>query len=86
MSVTQQDIKEGRINDQLDHQLESLSAQVEAGWEQGRNRIAEWRASANECTRQVKDSLDTIVRDNPWQIVGGAVAIGFLAGLLFARR
>ena len=86
MSVTQQDVKEGRINDQLENQLESLSAQVEAGMEQGRARMAEWRVAAGEKTRQVKDSLNTMAREQPWQLVGGAVALGFVLGLLFGRR
>jgi ElaB/YqjD/DUF883 family membrane-anchored ribosome-binding protein len=86
MSVTQQDIKEGKINDQLEDQLESLSAQVEAGMEQGRARMAEWRAVASEKTRQAKESLDTMARERPWQLVGGAVALGFVFGLLCGRR
>jgi ElaB/YqjD/DUF883 family membrane-anchored ribosome-binding protein len=86
MSVTQQDVKEGKINDQLEDQLESLSAQVEAGMEQGRARMAEWRAMASEKTRKAKDSLDTLAREQPWQLVGGAVALGFVFGLLCGRR
>lgn len=86
MSVTQQDVKEGRINDQLGNQIESISAQVEAQVEQGRNRLAEWQASARECTRQMKDSLDTMAHEKPWQLVGGAAAIGLVLGLLFRRR
>jgi ElaB/YqjD/DUF883 family membrane-anchored ribosome-binding protein len=86
MSVTQQDVKEGKINDQLDDQLESLSAQMEARVERGRNQWAEWRESANACTRQMKDSLDTMAHEKPWQMVGGAAAIGLVLGLLLRRR
>ena len=86
MSVTQQDVKEGKINDQLENQLESISAQGEAGMEQGRARMAEWRAMAGEKTRQARDSLDTMAREQPWQMVGGAVALGIVLGLLFGRR
>jgi ElaB/YqjD/DUF883 family membrane-anchored ribosome-binding protein len=86
MSVTQQDVKEGKINDQIENQLESISAQVEAGMEQGRARMAEWRAAAGEKTRRAKDSLNTMAREQPWQLVGGAVVLGFVFGLLFGRR
>ena len=86
MSVTQQDVKEGKINDQLENQLESISAQVEAGMEQGRARLAEWRAAASDTTRRAKESLDTMAREQPWQLVGGAVALGFVVGLLCRRR
>jgi ElaB/YqjD/DUF883 family membrane-anchored ribosome-binding protein len=29
---------------------------------------------------------DDYVHDNPWQAIGVAAAVGFLAGLLIARR
>jgi len=86
MSVTQQDMKEGKINDQLENQLDSISAQVEAGWEEGKNRLADWRQSANEKTRQMTDSMKTMARENPWQLVAGAAALGVVLALLFARR
>ena len=54
--------------------------------EQGRARMAEWRAMAGEKTRQARDSLDTMAREQPWQMVGGAVALGIVLGLLFGRR
>ena len=86
MSVTREDVKEGRINDQLENQLESLSAQMEARVERGRNAWAEWRESACACTREVKDSLATVAREKPWQAVGYAAMAGLVLGLLFSRR
>lgn len=86
MSVTEQDVKEGRINDGLEHQLESLSAQVEAGWEQGRNHVADWRAAAGDKTRQVTETLTTMAREKPWQLIAGATALGLLMGLMCSRR
>lgn len=86
MSVSEQDVKEGRINDGLENQLESLSAQVEAGFEQGKNRVAEWRAAAGETTRQCTEALNTMAREKPWQLVAGATALGLVLGLLFSSR
>ena len=86
MSVTEQDIKQGRINDQLENQLESLSAQVEAQVERGRNAWADWRESATSMTREWGDSLNTMARERPWQLVGGAAAVGLVLGLLFSSR
>ena len=86
MSVTQQDVKEGRINDQLENQLESISAQVEARVERGRNAWAEWRETASSRTREVKDSLDTMAREKPWQMVGYAAAVGLVLGWLLSGR
>ncbi len=86
MSVTEQDIKQGRINDQLEDQLESLSAQVEARVERGRNQWAEWRETATGMTREWGASLDTMARERPWQLIGSAAAVGLVLGLLFSRR
>jgi ElaB/YqjD/DUF883 family membrane-anchored ribosome-binding protein len=86
MSITQQDVKEGRINDQLEDQLESLSAQVEARVERGRNAWAEWRESANSRTREMKDTLNTMAHERPWQMAGYAAAVGLVLGLIFASR
>jgi ElaB/YqjD/DUF883 family membrane-anchored ribosome-binding protein len=86
MSLSEQDVKEGRINDGLENQLESLSAQVEAGIEQGRNKIADWRAVAGEKTRECTEALNTMAQEKPWQLVAGATAIGLILGLLFSKR
>ena len=86
MSLSQQDVKEGRINDQLENQLESISAQVEARVERGRNAWAEWRESARATTRDMRNSLDTMAREKPWQMVGYAAALGLVLGLFFSGR
>lgn len=86
MSVTEQDIKQGRINDQLEDQLESLSAQVEAQVERGRNVWAEWRETGLNATRQWRDAANTMAKEKPWQLVGAAAAIGIVFGLLCRRR
>lgn len=86
MSLSQQDVKEGRINDQLENQLESISAQVEARVERGRNAWAEWRESAQATTRDMRNSLDTMAREKPWQMVGYAAALGLVLGLFFSGR
>jgi ElaB/YqjD/DUF883 family membrane-anchored ribosome-binding protein len=86
MSVTQQDVKEGRINDQLENQLDSISAQVEAGWDEGKNKFADWRQTATDKSRELTDSLQTMAREKPWQLVAGATAVGLVLGLLFASR
>ena len=86
MSVTAQDIKEGKINDEIGNQLESLSAQMEAGLEQGRNMWADWRAAAQDTTRRTTEALNNMAREKPWQLVGGAAAVGLLIGVLFSAR
>lgn len=86
MSVSAQDVKQGRLNDELGTQLESLSAQAEATMEEGRNRWADWKATAGDSTHQAVNAMTDLAREKPWQLVLGATAVGLILGLLFAPR
>jgi ElaB/YqjD/DUF883 family membrane-anchored ribosome-binding protein len=86
MSVSTNDVKEGRLNDDLETQLESLSAQVEAGLEKGRNGWAEWKATASDGTRQAVSAVSDFAREKPWQLVLGATAFGLILGCLLSSR
>jgi ElaB/YqjD/DUF883 family membrane-anchored ribosome-binding protein len=86
MSVTEQDIKEGRINDELSSQLESISARVEANVEKGLNAWADFRADAEERCHEMAANANNYVRERPWQVVGVAAGIGLVLGMLCARR
>jgi ElaB/YqjD/DUF883 family membrane-anchored ribosome-binding protein len=86
MSVTEQDVKEGRLNDELGSQLESISARVEANVEKGRNAWADFKANAGERCRQATAATNQYVQERPWQMAGVAAGIGLLLGLLCARR
>jgi ElaB/YqjD/DUF883 family membrane-anchored ribosome-binding protein len=41
---------------------------------------------ASESARAAARVTDDYVRDNPWQAIGIAAAVGFLAGLALSRR
>jgi ElaB/YqjD/DUF883 family membrane-anchored ribosome-binding protein len=41
---------------------------------------------ASERAKAAAKVTDDYVRDNPWQAIGIAAAIGFLAGLALSRR
>lgn len=85
MSISTENATKGLINDQLGTQLESVSAQVEANLERGRNALAEWRASLNDWTTRATDQAGRYVHDQPWQAVAGAAVVGFIVGLLCAK-
>jgi ElaB/YqjD/DUF883 family membrane-anchored ribosome-binding protein len=82
MSVSQSDVKEGRLNDELGKQLESFSAQVEANVERGRNAVAEWRASLSEKSSQFAQTMDRYSHEHPWRMISSALMAGLLLGLL----
>ncbi len=82
MSVSQSDVKEGRINDQLSSQLESLSAQVEANVERSKNALAEWKASLSDKSAQFADTMQRYSHEHPWRMVSSALIAGALLGML----
>ena len=86
MSVTTEDVKEGKLNDQLASQLESISARVEANVEKGRNALADFQAEAGQRCREMASATNEFVRERPWEVVGIAAGIGLVIGLLCSRR
>ena len=86
MSVTTEDVKEGKLNDQLASQLESISARVEANVEKGRNALADFQAEAGQRCREMAAATNEFVRERPWEVVGIAAGIGLVIGLLCSRR
>ncbi len=86
MSISQQDENTGRLNDALGTTLESISAQVEANLEEGRNRLAEWKVAADDVTRKTIQTLQDLAEQRPWQLVVSAGAAGLLLGLLLGTR
>lgn len=82
MSVTTEDLKEGKINDQLETQLDALSAQVEANVERGRNALAEWQATLSEKSSEFGRTMDRYSHEHPWRMISSALMAGVLLGLL----
>jgi ElaB/YqjD/DUF883 family membrane-anchored ribosome-binding protein len=82
MTVNQSDFKEGRINDQLGSQLESLSAQVEANVERGKNALAEWRVTLFDKTSEFAQTMDRYTHEHPWRMISSALVAGLMLGLL----
>jgi ElaB/YqjD/DUF883 family membrane-anchored ribosome-binding protein len=83
--MTDTDVQQGRINDQLGTQLESLSAQVEAKVEQGKNRLNEWKSTIQDRSKQAYSSVDTFTRNSPWKALGVAVLSGWVIGRIMSR-
>jgi ElaB/YqjD/DUF883 family membrane-anchored ribosome-binding protein len=82
MSVNQTDFKEGRINDQLGAQLESMSAQVEANVERGKNALAEWRATLSDKSSQFAKTMDRYSHEHPWRMISSGLVAGLILGLV----
>lgn len=63
-----------------------LRTQVEAKLRSAKIRLHDLHGDATESAKAAARVTDDYVRDNPWQAIGIAAAIGFLAGLALSRR
>ena len=63
-----------------------LRQQVESKLLSAKLRLQELQGEAMDRARSAARATDDYVHDNPWQVIGAAAAIAFLAGLLMNRR
>ena len=61
-------------------------AKLEANLARAVSRLDEARIAAGQRARNAADATRECVRDNPWQALGIAAAVGLIAGCLIARR
>nr|WP_067296731.1 DUF883 family protein [Marinobacterium profundum] len=71
-----------RVADDLHERIEQ-AAKVGEELEHGLHERGE---QLTDKSRDLNTSLTQIVRDNPWAVVGGSVALGILIGVLTRRR
>jgi len=63
----------------------NLRAQVEEKLGAAKQRLQELSDDAMDRSKAAARATDDYVHDNPWQVVGVAVAIGFVFGMLVNR-
>ena len=63
-----------------------LRAQVEKKLLAAKLRMQEIEGQALDQAKRAARYTDDVVHDHPWQAIGIAVAVGFVAGLLMNRR
>ena len=63
-----------------------LRSQVEAKLLAAKLRLQEIEGEAVDRARVAARITDDYVHDSPWQAIGVAAAVGFVAGLLISRR
>lgn len=63
-----------------------LRAQVEKKLLTAKLRLQEVEGQALDQAKRAARYTDDMVHDHPWQAIGVAVAVGFVAGLLMNRR
>jgi ElaB/YqjD/DUF883 family membrane-anchored ribosome-binding protein len=63
-----------------------LRSQVEAKLLAAKSKLSDLQDDAVDRAKAAARVTDDYVRDNPWQVIGAAAAIGFLVGVLISRR
>lgn len=75
-----------RAGNESGERAKDLRAQVEAKLLAAKLRLQEMQGEAVDRAKDAARFTDDYVHDNPWWAIGGAAAIGFVAGLLINRR
>jgi len=63
-----------------------LRSQVEAKLLSAKLKLQDLQDDAVDRAKAAARVTDDYVRDNPWQAIGAAAAVGFLVGVLVSRR
>jgi ElaB/YqjD/DUF883 family membrane-anchored ribosome-binding protein len=63
-----------------------LRSQVEAKLLAAKSKLSDLQDDAVDRAKAAARITDDYVRDNPWQVIGAAAAVGFLVGVLVSRR
>jgi ElaB/YqjD/DUF883 family membrane-anchored ribosome-binding protein len=65
---------------------DNLQAEVQAKLLAAKARLQALEGPAVDAAKAVKQATEDYVHHNPWQSIGIAAAVGFLAGVLLSRR
>jgi ElaB/YqjD/DUF883 family membrane-anchored ribosome-binding protein len=74
-----------RASTETGDKARDLRAQVESKLLQAKLRLQELQGQAYEQAQHAARATDDLVHDYPWQAIGIAAAVGFVAGLLMNR-
>jgi ElaB/YqjD/DUF883 family membrane-anchored ribosome-binding protein len=72
--------------DQAGETVTAVRQRIEQRLEEGKKSVAEAEVLLLERTKEAAKSVDVYVREHPWNAVGLAAGVGFVVGLLVARK
>lgn len=75
-----------RAANETGDKAKDLRAQVEAKLLAAKLQLQELQGMASDRAKEAARVTDDYVHDHPWQVIGIAAGIGFVAGLLMNRR
>ena len=66
--------------------VNALADKVQETVRKTHDRLNQLQQDVGKRTRYAAESTDTYVRENPWNAVCAAVAVGFVVGVIVGRR
>lgn len=72
--------------DDSSEKVSEWRAEAEVTLERAREKLGEFRSSANERAKKLYADSDHYVHENPWTAVGVGAGIGLIIGLMIGRR
>jgi ElaB/YqjD/DUF883 family membrane-anchored ribosome-binding protein len=75
-----------RAADETGEKARDLRSQVETKLLHAKLRLQELQGQAMDQAQQAARATDDLVHDYPWQAIGIAAAVGFVAGLMINRK
>jgi ElaB/YqjD/DUF883 family membrane-anchored ribosome-binding protein len=74
------------IKDVETPEIARVRAKVKIALAAAKSALSDGAAQVRGQARQVTKTTDNYVRDNPWQVVGIAAAVGIVLGMMMTRR
>jgi ElaB/YqjD/DUF883 family membrane-anchored ribosome-binding protein len=71
---------------QAGDKVSAARERIQASLATAKVKLSEAERALLEKTKQAAKATDDYVRENPWQVVGIAVAAGLVLGILISRR
>jgi ElaB/YqjD/DUF883 family membrane-anchored ribosome-binding protein len=75
-----------RANSATGAPAEALQTEVENKLLAAKQRLLDLEGTTADAAKAVKQATEDYVHQNPWQSIGIAAAVGFLAGVVLTRR
>ena len=75
-----------KASQETGEQARVLQSEIEAKLQTARTKLQDMEEHATESAKAVKEATESYVQQNPWQALGIAAAVGFVAGVLLTRK
>ena len=75
-----------RANNASGATADTIQTEVETKLQAAKQRLLDLEGTTADAAKAVKQATEDYVHQNPWQSIGIAAAVGFLAGVVLSRR